>query len=178
MRGDAVDETVEDPLQRIFRIHDRQATDVAAILLTGISDPVLEVSVLLHVLIGLIGSFDIGADVAAGGIPDGQQTADVGVLVPRLVDGEVGLGDAEPLQRGRRIVVEELARPGVEIHQLDELSGGRNRRRWDQRAKGQEQHVVEGDDEIRLRLEQFADRMVRRQIVEHRHHQAAVTMCH
>ena len=93
----------------------------------------------------------------------------MGILVPRLLDREVGLGEAELFELGRRIVVEELAPLGVEIDQLEELPAGRDRSRRRRGVPLQEQHVVEGDEVARLRLEQLAGRIVRRKVLEHRH---------
>ena len=109
VRDDAVDEAVEHSLQRVFRLHGGQATDVAVILVPGGFHPRLKFLVALHVPIGGIGLIDVGAHVAAGRVPDRQHFADDGILVPRFLYREVGLGEAQPLQLGRRIVVEESA---------------------------------------------------------------------
>ena len=169
VRGDAVDEAVQDPLQGRLRVHGRQAADVAAVHVRRCGDPVAELPVAPHVLVGRVGLIDVGVHVTARRVPDLQQLADDGVLVPRLVDGEVGLREAEPLQRGRRIVVEEPAAFGVEVEQLEELPAARDRCRRRGGAPLQQQHVVEGDQVARLGLEQPADRIALREALEHRH---------
>jgi hypothetical protein len=105
-----------------------QATEVAAVLVTGFGDPFRELPVVLHVPVGWVGVIDVGVCVAAGRVPDGQQVAGDGELVPGLVDGEVGLSDAELFQLGHRVVVEEPAVRGVAIDQLEELPAGGDRR--------------------------------------------------
>ena len=93
MGGDAVHEAVENTIQSRFGIHGRQAADVAAVYAPGCRHPVVELLIVLDVLVGPIGLIDAGVHVAARRVPDAQQLADDGVLVPRLVHREVGLGD-------------------------------------------------------------------------------------